>query len=168
MPWLTPDARAEQLEAARDLVLRRLVRCPAPRAALAELLERKEVCPDVAAEVLDRLEAVGLVDDAAYAAVLARTRFAEKGAARRAIAEELRRKGLGEEHIVAALDQIDGADERAAALVLARKRLAATRGLAGPVRRRRALAHLGRKGYSQATAADAVEAALAEEGPEDA
>lgn len=167
MPWLTPDARTEQVEAARDLVLRRLDRCPAPRAALASLLENKEVAQDVADEVLDRLEAVGLIDDAAYAATLARTRFAEKGTARRAIAEELRLKGLGEEHIAAALSQINGPDEWSAALVLARKRLASTRGLAGPVRRRRALAYLGRKGYSQATAADAVATALAEEGDED-
>lgn len=33
----------------------------------------------MAQEVLDRLESAGLIDDAAYAATLARTRFAEKG-----------------------------------------------------------------------------------------
>ena len=106
MPWLTADKHQEEVEAARDIVLRRLGRSSAPRAALAELLERKEVAPHVAEEVLDRLESAGVVDDAAYAAILARTRFAEKGAARKAIAEELRRKGLGEEHIRSALGQI--------------------------------------------------------------
>ena len=80
----------------REIVLRRLDRCAAPRAALAELLERREVDPRVATEVLDRLEAAGVIDDDAYATTLARTRFAEKGAARRAIADELRVKGLGE------------------------------------------------------------------------
>ena len=95
MPWITPDAHAQAVEAAREIVLRRLDRSAAPRAALADLLGRKEVDPRVAAEVLDRLEAAGVIDDAAYAARLARTRFVEKGAARRAIAEELRRKGLG-------------------------------------------------------------------------
>ncbi|MDU0349251.1 regulatory protein RecX [Actinomyces sp. MRS3W] len=164
MPWLTPDAHTEQVEAARDLVLRRLDRSAAPRAALAQLLARKEVAPDVAQEVLDRLEAAGIIDDAAYAARLARTRFAEKGAARRAIADELRRKGLGEEHIRAALDQIDGDDEATAALRLARKKLATTRALPTLTRRRRALAALGRKGYGSGTATHAVEQALAEEG----
>ena len=77
MPWLTADEHQEAVEAARDIVLRRLDRAPAPRAALADLLERKEVAPHVAEEVLDRLESVGLVDDAAYAAALARARFAE-------------------------------------------------------------------------------------------
>ena len=110
MPWLIPDAHAQAVEAAREIVLRRLDRSAAPRAALAELLERKEVDPRVASEVLDRLEAAGVIDDTAYAARLARTRFAEKGAARRAIAEELRRKGLGDRDIAAALDQIDSND----------------------------------------------------------
>ena len=164
MPWLTADEHQEEVEAARDVVLRRLDRSPAPRAALADLLARKEVASDVAEEVLDRLESVGLVDDAAYAAALARTRFAEKGAARRAIAEELRRKGLGEDDIRAALGQIDSDDEATAALALARKKLAATRGLEPAVRRRRALALLGRKGYSSEAALRALDRALAEQG----
>ena len=166
MPWLTPDTHQEEVEAARETVLRRLDRAPAPRAALAELLERKETDPRVAGEVLDRLEAAGLIDDAAYAATLARTRFAEKGAARRAIADELRRKGLGERAIGAALAQINSDDEAGAALVLARKKLRATRGLDPVVRKRRALAALGRKGHSQGVAFSAIERALAEESRE--
>ncbi|WP_172121114.1 regulatory protein RecX [Actinomyces faecalis] len=162
MPWLTPDEHQQAVEAARDIVLRRLDRSPAPRSALADLLERKEVDARVAQEVLDRLEAVGLIDDAAYAAVLARTRFAQKGAARRAIAEELRRKGLGEDVISLALAQIDSSDEQEAALALARKKLRSTANLAPEVRRRRALALLARKGYSASVATQAYERALAE------
>ena len=163
MPWLTADEHQEEVEAARDIVLRRLDRSPAPRAALADPLAVKEVAPDIAEEVLDRLESVGLVDDAAYAAALARTRFAEKGAARRAIAEELRRKGLGEDDIRAALGQIDSDDEGSAALALARKKLSATRHLPWEVRRRRTAALLGRKGYSREATVRALEAAFAEE-----
>ena len=85
MPWLTPDEHPRQVEAARDIALRRLDRCAAPRAVLARALERRGVDPRVAKEALDRLEAAGVIDDGAYAAALARTRFAEKGAARRAI-----------------------------------------------------------------------------------
>ena len=161
MPWLTADKHQEEVEAARDIVLRRLGRSSAPRAALAELLERKEVAPHVAEEVLDRLESAGVVDDAAYAATLARTRFAEKGAARKAIAEELRRKGLGEQDVATALGQIDSDDEDSAALALARKKLSATRHLPWEVRRRRTAALLGRKGYSHEVAMRAIEQALA-------
>ena len=163
MPWLIPDAHAQAVEAAREIVLRRLDRSAAPRAALAELLERKEVDPRVATEVLDRLERAGVIDDTAYAARLARTRFAEKGAARRAIAEELRRKGLGKRDITAALEQIDSEDEGAAALALARKKLSATVHLPWEVRRRRTAALLGRKGYSREMTMRAIEDALAEE-----
>ena len=163
MPWLAPDAHPQSVEAAREIVLRRLDRSAAPRAALVELLERKEVDPRVAVEVLDRLEAAGVIDDAAYAARLVRTRFAEKGAARRAIAEELRRKGLEEQNVAAALGQIDSDDEDAAALALARKKLIATRHLPWEVRRRRTAAMLGRKGYSREVTMRAIEDALAEE-----
>ncbi len=163
MPWITPDAHAQAIEAAREIVLRRLDRSAAPRAALVELLERKEVDPRISAEVLDRLEAAGVIDDAAYAARLARTRFAEKGAARRAIAEELQRKGLGERDVTAALDQISSDDEDAAALNLARKKLISTRHLPWEVRRRRTAAMLGRKGYSRDVTMRAIEDALAEE-----
>ncbi|MCL3776727.1 MULTISPECIES: regulatory protein RecX [unclassified Actinomyces] len=163
MAWLTPDEHQQQVEAARDLVLRRLDRSAAPRAALAQLLERKGTDLRVAEEVLDRLEAAGVVDDAAYAATLVRTRFAEKGAARRAIAQELRRKGVGEQDLAAALEQIDADDERSAALSLAARRLALTRSLAPEVRRRRVLAHLARKGYSMEVCAHALERALAQE-----
>lgn len=163
MAWLTPDAHTQEVEAAREIVLRRLDRSAAPRAALADLLESKEISPGIAQEVLDRLEHAGLIDDEAYAARLARTRFAEKGAARRAIAEELRRKGLGERQIAAALEQISAEDEQEVALELARKKLSATRGLAPEVRRRRTQALLGRKGYSRSTALRAIEEALAQE-----
>ena len=103
-----------------------------------------------------------MIDDAAYAARLVRTRFAEKGAARRAIAEELRRKGLEEQNVAAALGQIDSDDEDAAALALARKKLIATRHLPWEVRRRRTAAMLGRKGYSREVTMRAIEDALAE------
>lgn len=164
MPWLEADEHTREVERARDLVLRRLDRSAASRATLAGLLARKGVDIQVVTEVLNRLEAAGVVDDAAYAAALARTRFAEKGAARRAVADELRRKGVGEQDIHASLAQIGEAAEESAALALARKKLAATRGLDLLVRRRRTLAMLGRKGYPSDVAAEAVYQALDEEG----
>ena len=80
MPWLIPDAHAQAVEAAREIVLRRLDRSAAPRAALAELLERKEVDPRVASEVLDRLEAAGVIDDTAYGQASHRRGTAAQGA----------------------------------------------------------------------------------------
>ncbi|RJF42569.1 regulatory protein RecX [Actinomyces sp. 2119] len=164
MPWLTADPRTEEVEAARDIVLRRLDRSAVPRAALASLLERKDVDPSVAAEVLDRLEAAGVVDDQAYAATLARTRFAEKGVARRAVAEELRRKGVEEAAVSCALEQITPEDEEAAALRLARRRAATMTDLPTAVCRRRLIAYLGRKGYGRELSLRAVALAVPEAG----
>ena len=87
----------------------------------------------------------------------------EKGAARRAIAEELRRKGLGESDVAEALEQISSEDEDSAALALARKKLSATGHLPWEVRRRRTAAVLGRKGYSRDVTMRAIAKALAEE-----
>ena len=47
---------------------------------------------DVATAVLDRMEEVGLVDDSAYADMLVRSQQAGRGLARRALAQELRRR----------------------------------------------------------------------------
>lgn len=106
---------------------------------------------------------MGLLDDAQLAAMIVRTRFAERGQTRRAIAEELRRKGLDGDVAEAALAQLDDADEAGAAVEVARARLRRTVSLDRPVRIRRALGALGRKGYSSGVAMHAIRIALAEE-----
>jgi len=122
---------------------------------------------DLAERLLDRFEEVGLVDDAAYAEMLVRTRHQERGLARRALAHELRRKGVDPEVAEQALEQIDDDTELAAARELARRRARATRGL-DPVKRRRRLAGmLARKGYSPGVTMRAVAEALAADGDEE-
>ena len=94
------------------------------RAQLADAMARKDV-PDVVAEkVLDRFTEVGLIDDEEFARMLVRTRHAERGLSRRAIAVELRRKGIDDELAGAALEEVDGDDEEAAARALVRRKLA--------------------------------------------
>jgi regulatory protein len=122
---------------------------------LADTLAAKDTPEEVATELLDRLEAAGLVDDAEYAGMLVRTRYAERHQGRRAIAHELRRKGVDEETALGALDQLDE---------VARKKLRSTRGLDRDVRYRRTIAALGRKGFGGEVSRRALSAALAEEG----
>ena len=78
---------------------------------------------DVATRLLDRFEEVGLVDDDAFARSWVASRQPGKGLARRALAQELRRKGIDDEVAREALDEIDPADEEAAARALVRKKL---------------------------------------------
>ncbi len=154
-------------EKARETLLRILTAAPKSRAELEQSLARKGYPEAVVGPVLDRFDEVGLVDDAAYADMLVRTRHAERGLSRRALAMELRRRGIAEDTAADALEQVDPDDERAAALALARKHVARTRGLDRDVRVRRAVGALGRKGYAPGVSFGVVRDALAEEGEDD-
>ena len=108
---------------ARQIVLRQLTAAPRSRAQLEQALRRKDCPDDVAAAVLDRMEEVGLVDDAAYAGMLVRSQQAGRGLARRALAQELRRKGVDDETAQAALDEVDPHDEEERARELVAKKM---------------------------------------------
>ncbi|MBF1160080.1 MAG: regulatory protein RecX, partial [Thermobifida sp.] len=155
------------IEAAREVALRKLDARACSRSELTSAIEGRGFSAEIAARVVDRLEAVGLVDDQAYADALVRSRFSGTGASGRALREVLVRKGLDSSTIERALSQIDRDDEaeRAAQLV-ARKR----RSLAGVPREtayRRLSSMLARKGYSPSVASAAVRDALDSWGDED-
>lgn len=142
-----PDPEEER-ERAREYLLRALTASAKSRSRLARGLADRDVDPDIAAEVLDRFEEVGLIDDVQYAHTLVRTRFAERGLSRRALAAELRNKGIAEAVARDALDQVDDDAELMAARRLAASRAARMTSLPPDVRRRRLAGFLGRKGYS--------------------
>ncbi|MCG7285022.1 RecX family transcriptional regulator [Cellulomonas sp. ACRRI] len=158
------DAEPDPESVARAIALRQLTAAPRSRAQLAEAMAKRDVPEDVADRVLDRFTEVGLVDDAAYAEILVRSRHAERGMSRRALAMELRRKGVDDEVAREALEQVDDADEEQAARALARKKLRATRGLDREVRLRRAYGALGRRGYGGSLVSRVVREELAAEG----
>ena len=132
---------------AREIVLRQLSAAPRSRAQLEQALRRKDCPDDVAAAVLDRLAEVGLVDDQAYAGMLVRSQQAGRGLARRALAQELRRKGVDDATALAALDEMDPHDEEERARALVAKRMRSMSGLAPLVQARRLAGMLARKGY---------------------
>ena len=153
---------AAALEAAREVALRKLDARACSRHELAAAIQVRGFSRELAEQVVDRLEAVGLVDDEAYASALVRTRFAGTGIVGRALREILERKGIPASSIERALSQIDpqAQAERAAQLV-ARKR-SSLRGVARPTAYRRLSVMLARKGYSPALASAAVCQALDE------
>jgi regulatory protein len=161
------DAEPDPESVARAIALRQLTAAPRSRAQLAEAMAKRDVPEDVADRVLDRFTEVGLVDDAAYAEILVRSRHAERGMSRRALAMELRRKGVDDEVAREALEQVDDADEEQAARALARKKLRATRGLDREVRLRRAYGALGRRGYGGSLVSRVVREELDAEGADD-
>lgn len=153
-----PDADPEAV--VRAIVLRQLAMAPRSRAQLEDKLASRDAPPEVVAAVLDRFEEVGLVDDRAYAEMLVRSQQAGRGLARRALAQELRRKGVDEETAAVALQQVDDDSERAAAQDLVRRRIARTAGLPRDKRIARLVAMLARKGYPGGLAMAVVREAL--------
>src|SRR5690606_32075881 len=106
---LGPEADAEQV--ARKILLDQLTGQARSRAELETKLARKGVPKHVATRLLDRFEEVGLVDDEAFARLWVQSRQASRGLARRALAQELRRKGIDDEVAREVLDEVDPEEE---------------------------------------------------------
>lgn len=138
----------EKLQAkVHNLVLRMLTHSPRTRAQLERSLLRREYEEELIARVLDQVEEAGLVDDAAFARGWVSSRHHSRGLSRRALSQELRTRGVGEETVQEAVAEVTDEDESEAARALARKRLAGSRGKDAETRTRRALGALARKGY---------------------
>jgi regulatory protein len=136
------------------------------RSELAGVLRRRGVPDDAAARVLDRFTEVGLIDDTALAMSMAGAAHRERGLARRAVAERLRRRGIEEDTVEQAVGTIGRDSEREQAIRLVRKRLPASAGLDPQARARRLVGLLARKGYPAGLAYDVVRLVLAEAGAE--
>lgn len=157
-PPLSPE------EQARALCLRLLTGTPRTRGQLADAMRRREIPEDVAERILERFEDVGLIDDAAFADAWVESRHRGRGLARRALARELRRRGVDTEVIGRAVEQLDAAQEEETARALVDRKLRVTRGLDRDRRIRRLAGMLARKGYSEELTLRVVRQALEGEG----
>ncbi len=142
-----PDAPALTDDEARELCLRLLEVRARSRSELTDRLRIGGADPQTAERVLDRLVEVGLVDDDAYAAALARGRRAQRGLSRRALTGELRRRGLDEAVVAEAVEAAAQEPEHEVALRLAQRRRGALAHLPPDVQRRRLSGYLARRGY---------------------
>ncbi|KPI19874.1 Regulatory protein recX [Actinobacteria bacterium OK074] len=165
------SSRAEQAEPPRDPVeqaraicLRLLTGTPRTRKQLADALRKREIPDDAAEQVLSRFEEVGLINDSAFADAWVESRHHGRGLARRALARELRTKGVDSALIDEAVGRLDTEQEEATARELVDRKLRSTRGLDRDKRLRRLAGMLARKGYSEGTALRVVRRALEEEG----
>jgi regulatory protein len=160
----TLDGAPDPESVARAIALRLLASAPRSRAQLAEAIAGRDVPEDVARAVLDRFTEVGLIDDAAYAQTLVRSRHADRGLSRRALGEELRRKGIAVDVASEALAALDADTELETARRLVERKLAATAGLDTQTRIRRTVATLARKGYPPGVVLALIRDQLAGEG----
>lgn len=137
---------------ARNIVLNQLNFMPRSRKELETTLAKRHIEPDVAKSVLDRFVEIGMVDDAAFAELLIRSRCNTKRVSRSVLRQQLRQKGVDQEIIEAALTVISDADELRMATELVERKARAMARLDPDVRKRRLFGLLARKGYHTAIA----------------
>ncbi|MFG2532250.1 recombination regulator RecX [Streptomyces sp. NPDC048516] len=155
-------------EQARAICLRLLTGSPRTRKQLGDALHQRGIPEEAAEEVLSRFEDVGLIDDAAFADAWVESRHHGRGLARRALARELRTKGVDSALIDVAVGRLDSEQEEATARELVDRKLRSTRGLDREKRLRRLAGMLARKGYPEGLALRVVRQALEEEGEDPA
>jgi regulatory protein len=132
---------------ARTIVLRKLAAQARTRHELAKALASREVPEDVAEQVLDRMETVGLVDDAAFARDWVQSRQQRRHLSKSALRRELQSKGVDRDQIDQAVADVEGVDELEAAEALAVKKLRTMSGLPREVQYRRLAGALARRGF---------------------
>jgi len=162
-PQSTSEASRE--EQARNLCLRLLTAKARTRAELEGQLAKRGYPDELSQRVLDRLAHVGLVDDVDFAEQWVRSRRVNAGKGKRALAAELRTKGVDDDVVTAALAGIDAGAERARAEQLVRDKLRREKlGDDDDTKvARRLVGMLARRGYNQTMAFDVVKDELASE-----
>jgi regulatory protein len=154
------ESVAVQQHRAEKISMQALTRRGQSRWELEKTLLGRDIEGEIVQAELDRLERVGLIDDAALAETLVRTQHERKGLGRSALTAELRRRHVDQQHIDGALGQIDDDDEQSRATELAVRRAPQLRSLDGETAKRRLTGFLMRKGYSGSIVRTAVDEAL--------
>ncbi|WP_345473540.1 regulatory protein RecX [Glutamicibacter ectropisis] len=136
-------------EKARGILLRQLTASDKTAKQLKDKLIEKECPEDIAEEVIERYAEINLVDDERFAKSWTVARARSKGLARGAIKHELRSKGVDDELVAEALEQIDDEAEEQRARELVRVKLRPEyMGVDRDRALRRLVGMLGRKGYN--------------------
>ena len=121
--------------------------------------------PDAVEAELARLDQVGLIDDAAFAAAVVESRMGARGESRRAVGVKLQQAGVDRDVALAALDEApEGEQDRADRL--AQARASRVSGLDPAVGFARVRGFLMRRGYPPGVARQAARRALGLEGIE--
>jgi regulatory protein len=144
-PAADPDADPEAV--ARAILVRKLAAQDRTRHELATAMAARNVPDAVAAQLLDRFEAVGLVDDQAFARRWVESRQGRRHRSRLALRRELAGKGVDRAVVDEAVSQVSSDDELAAARAYCDKVAHQMSALEPAVRRRRLADRLARRGF---------------------
>lgn len=169
----TAEGAGSERRRAYDAALRLLTARARSSAELSDRLVGKGFSAQTVRVLVGDLENAGLLDDADFARQWVYFRHRDGGRSRRVLRDELRRKGVDDEHIAAAVDCISEDDERARAArlvrrTLSRRSLPSADDVAACRReQRRLLGMLARKGYGSEIAYAVVSEEWSAAGPED-
>lgn len=139
---------------AYDRALRFLSYRPRSVAEVSRYLAGKQVPDDLIAQTIDRLRQAGLLDDRAFARFWVENRESFRPRGKIALRYELRRKGVGEEAIDAAIQDVD---ESEGAYRVARTRALRLTRVDRETFRRRLGGYLSRRGFSYSVVRETVE-----------
>lgn len=159
-PEQLADVEADPEAVARTIVLRKLAAQARTRHELAKALAARQVPEEVADGVLDRMEAVGLVDDAGFARDWVESRQQRRHLSRSALRRELQNKGVERDLVEEAVGEVDGDDELQAARQLAERKLRSMSGLPREVQYGRLAGALARRGFGPGVTAPVLTAVL--------
>jgi regulatory protein len=161
----TPAVRdAPEVRRAQDLCVRLLSVRARSRTELRQAMARKEIEEEVAELVLGRLDRAGLIDDEAFAQEWVASRHGHKGLSRRALVNELRRKGVDDSVAAQAAAAVDEDSELERARELVRRKLPSVARVDDTTKLRRLVGVLARKGYAEGMAIRVVREELARAG----
>lgn len=135
----------QEHEVAYRQALRWLSRRPHTIEEIRMKLRRKQAPAEVIDKVIDRLQAAELLDDLSFAEVWVENRQTFRPRGRRALRNELRKKGVANSIIDEVLKDFD--DEEAA-YQAAERAYPRYRGLTAEIREQRLLAYLARRGFN--------------------
>ncbi|MGL6236473.1 MAG: regulatory protein RecX [Segniliparus sp.] len=149
---------------ARDVCLRLLAARARSRAELERKLADKGYDEAVRTEVLDRLVAVGLLNDQQFAHDWVRQQHSRSGKVGAALAHGLRAHGVAEEDAQAAMEQLDPEQREGRARELVQRKLGRSSDSVDPSDQRlvgRLVGMLARRGYDSGLALRVVRSELA-------
>ena len=137
---------------------------------LRRVLVRKGEDAHAVDGAIERLVALGLLDDAAYARQLARSKMVGQGASRRRVQQEMFKRGIGREQAAEAIEATvadEALDEEAIVERVARRKVQSLAGLDPVSRNRRLWSFLARRGYAVDDIRRVVARVTAEQEPGD-
>jgi regulatory protein len=141
------DVGADVESVARTIALRKLTARACTRHELDQALQAKKTPQAAIDAVLDRLEEVGLVNDASFAVDWVTSRQQRRHLSRQVLRRELQAKGVERSAIDSALGHVDHDAELRSARELVERKRAAMNGLSRDVQYRRLAGLLSRRGF---------------------